>query len=365
MCKKILFIIHLPPPVHGSAMVGQYIKDSKIINISFETSFINLTTSKTVDEIGKNPLIKISRYFKVLLKVSINLIKHNPKIVYIAINAKGIGFYKDFPIVLLTKLFGKKLVLHYHNKGVQLKQHRFFDNIFYRILFKNTKVILLSERLYKDVSKYVNKENVFFCPNGIQVPNAVEEVLPKNNVVPQLLFLSNLIETKGVFVLLEALRILKDNGIVFHCNFVGGAGDISSKQLNQKIKDLNLQEYVTYLGKKYGDDKYEIFQSSDIFVFPTFYHNECFPLVLLEAMMFGLPIISTSEGGIPDIVQDGETGFIVDKQNPKELAEKIKYLIENPDNAILMGKKGQEMFFKHYTLEVFEERLTHILNQIK
>ena len=157
---KILYLLHLPPPVHGSSMVGQYIKDSKTINTCFETKYVNLSTSKTVDEIGKNPLIKISRYFKVLLKVSISLIKHNPKIVYLAINAKGIGFYKDFPIALLSKLFGKRLVLHYHNKGVQLKQYRFFDNIFYRILFKNTKVILLSERLYKDVSKYVNIENV-------------------------------------------------------------------------------------------------------------------------------------------------------------------------------------------------------------
>jgi glycosyltransferase involved in cell wall biosynthesis len=118
------------------------------------------------------------------------------------------------------------------------------------------------------------------------------------------------------------------------------------------------------LGKKYNDDKYKIFQSSDIFVFPTFYHNECFPLVLLEAMMFGLPVISTNEGGIPDIVKDGETGFIVEKQKPKQLAEKIKWFIENPEKAILVGKKGQEMFFKHYTLEVFEKRIIHILNQI-
>jgi glycosyltransferase involved in cell wall biosynthesis len=362
--RKILFILHLPPPVHGSSMVGKYIKDSKTINTSFDAQYINLSTSKTIDEIGENPLIKFSRYFKILFRIIIRLIKYNPDIVYLAITAKDIGFYKDFPITLLTKSFGKKLVLHYHNKGVSLKQHKFLDNLFYRILFNNSKVILLSQSLYKDVARYVKKEDVFFCPNGIPVLNLEKEVSPKINEVPKLLFLSNLIESKGVFVLLEALRILKDNGIVFHCNFVGGAGDISSKQLNQKINDLNLQEYVTYLGKKYGDDKYEIFQSSDIFVFPTFYHNECFPLVLLEAMMFGLPIISTSEGGIPDMVKHGETGFVVNNKNPEYLAEKIEYLIKHPNSSNLMGLKGQEVFFQNYTLEVFEKRLKHILKQI-
>ena len=362
--RKILFILHLPPPVHGSAMVGKYIKDSKIINYSFDAKYINLSTSKTVDEIGKSPLLKIGRYFNILSKMILKLINFNPDIVYLAITAKDVGFYKDFPIAILAKLFGKKLVLHYHNKGVCKNQHNFFDDLLYRILFKNTKVILLSERLYEDVAKYVKKEDVFICPNGISVPNFVEEILPKINEIPKLIFLSNLIESKGVFILLEALKVLDNKGIAFHCNFVGGAGDISSKQLNQKIHDLNLQEYVTYLGKKYGVDKYEIFQSSDIFVFPTFYHNECFPLVLLEAMMFGLPIISTSEGGIPDMVKHGETGFVVNNKNPEYLAEKIEYLIKHPNSANLMGVKGQEVFFQNYTLEVFEKRLKHILKQM-
>ena len=89
-----------------------------------------------------------------------------------------------------------------------------------------------------------------------------------------------------------------------------------------------------------------------------------FPLVLLEAMQFELPIISSNEGGIPDIVKDSETGFIVEKQKPKQLAEKIKWLIDHPEEVRLMGEKGQKYFLEHYTLEIFEKRMTHILNQI-
>jgi glycosyltransferase involved in cell wall biosynthesis len=361
--KKVLFVLHLPDPVHGSSIVGQYIRDSKIINANFDTAFINLSTSKTLDEIGKNPIVKISRYIRIVLKVINNLIRHEPEIVYLAITAKGVGFYKDMLIAMLAKIFGKKLVLHYHNKGVSLKQHLLFYDFMYRCLFKNTRVILLSKRLYYDIEKYVDKTKVFYCPNGIPYSNFEYKMssIIITDKVPKLFFLSNLIESKGVYVLLEALKILNAIGVKFECNFVGGEGDISGAMLNSKISDYNLGHCVSYLGKKYNDHKYEAFLKSDIFVLPSHYHNECFPLVLLEAMMFRLPIISTSEGAIPDLVQDGETGFVVRKQDPEHLAKKILILINNPSLRKLMGQNGYEKFRINYTLEIFEMRLTKIL----
>ena len=364
MDKKILFILHLPPPVHGSSMVGQYIKDSKLVENAFDTRFINLSTSLTIDEIGKNPIIKISRYFKIVFKIIWYLLSFKPETVYLAITAKGVGFYKDFPIALLVKLFGKKLVLHHHNKGVSKHQHRFIDHWLYKILFKNSKVILLSESLYTDITKYVAKEDVFFCPNGIPDTNDFKNKTSVKNKIPQFLFLSNLIESKGVYILLQALEILKNQGFKFHCSIVGGEGDISSAQLNTRIKNQKLENYITYLGKKYNEEKWDVFHSSDAFVFPTYYHNECFPLVLLEAMMFGLPILSTDEGGIPDIIKHNETGLIVEKMNPVALTKRMKQFIDNPELAKQMGKKGRSRFLEHYTLEVFEKRLVHILNQI-
>lgn len=361
MVKKILFILHIPPPIHGSSMVGQYIKDSVVINKSFETNFINLSTSKTVDEIGKNPLLKIIRYLKILMSFVKNIVVFKPATVYLAITASGLGFYKDLPLALLTKLFRKKLVLHYHNKGVFFNQNKILDNVLYKLLFRNTSVILLSERLYPDVKKYVKKKDVFYCPNGIPVVNNAESSIIENEV-PQILFLSNLIETKGVFVLLDALKILKKKGVCFFCNLVGGEGDISSHILNDKINKLELTDVVKYHGEKYGDDKLNLLNQSDLFVFPTFY--ETFGLVNLEAMMFELPIISTNEGAIPDIVKHNETGFIVEKQNPTQLAEKMEWLINNPKLAKKMGKEGQNQFYKKYTLEKFETRLTVILKQI-
>jgi glycosyltransferase involved in cell wall biosynthesis len=253
MKSKILFILHLPPPIHGSAMVGKYIKDSKVVENTFDTEFINLSTSLTIDEIGKNPIIKIARYIKIIFKTLIALISFQPNMVYLAITAKGMGFYKDFPIALLVKLFGKKLVLHYHSKGVSNYQDKPLDNRLYKILFKSSKVILLSENLFKDISKYVAKKDVYYCPNGIPVLEySNNDFSLQDERTPQLLFLSNLIESKGIYILLEALEILKNKGLKFHCNLVGGEGDISSIQLNNRLKSQKLENCVTYLGKKYN-----------------------------------------------------------------------------------------------------------------
>ena len=184
------------------------------------------------------------------------------------------------------------------------------------------------------------------------------------NDVPQILFLSNLIKSKGVFILLEALKLLKKKGVQFYCNLVGGEGDITNQNLLDKINKLDLADAIKYHGKKYDVNKFHLFNQADIFVFPTFYHNETFGLVNLEAMMFGLPIISTNEGGIPDIVKHNETGFIIEKENPMQLAEKLEVLINNPKLGKKLGKEGQIQFNKKYTLEKFETKFTDILKQI-
>lgn len=360
--KKILFLLHFPPPVHGSSIMGKYIKDSRVINEGFSTSFVNLLTSSTIDEVGRSFFKKIYKYLRILFEVIIKILKFKPEIIYIAINAKGIGFYKDLPMVFISKIFSKRVVLHYHNKGVLSASENFINHLLYKYLFKNVKVILLSKRLLKDVNKYVNSKDVFYCPNGIHIKH--NKLAPKKNKnkIPQLLFLSNLLKDKGVLILLEALKVLNDSQQIFNCKIVGGEGDISSSYLNEKIIQKNLSNSVKYLGKKYGDDKYEIINSSDIFIFPTL--NECFGLVLLEAMSFGLPVIATNEGAIPDIVVNNETGFIVQKNNAEIIAEKIKWLINNPDESKNMGKNAKVKFNNHFTLDIFEKNLAQILNQI-
>jgi glycosyltransferase involved in cell wall biosynthesis len=122
-----------------------------------------------------------------------------------------------------------------------------------------------------------------------------------------------------------------------------------------------LQAFVEYQGKKYDKEKELAFLESDIFVLPTYYPCECFPLVNIEAMQYALPVISTREGGIPDVVVDGVNGFLIPNQNASTLAEKLEILIANSALRNAMGLAGKQLYEEKFTLQIFEHRLVEIL----
>ena len=352
--------MHMPPPVHGAAMMGKYIHDSELINDKFECHYINLTTAKSLKDIGRGGIRKLWKFICLLTKIVKRLLILKPQLVYVTPNSHGGAFYKDFVVVQLIKLMGYKVIVHYHNKGVATCQDKWLDDKLYRIFFKNIKVILLADALYQDVKKYVKREDVFICPNGIPESLDVEPTSERNNVIPQLLFLSNLLVDKGVLVLLDALKILKERGYSFVCNFVGGeTAEIDAARFKEEVKNRGLDEMAIYLGKKYGVEKNEEYAKSDVFVFPSL--NEAFPLVNLEAMEFKLPIVASDVGGVTAEIKDGENGFVCEPGYTNAFVESISKLLDNSDLRKKMGEDGYKKFKEKFTLESFENRFAQTL----
>ena len=363
---RILFIAPLPPPIHGSTVVSQQIKTSKMVNESFRCDWVNMSTSRRMDEIGKTTFSKPFRMAGALLKTLWLLITRRYCLCYLAITCHGAGFLKDAPFVLLCKLFGRKIVIHQHNKGMAKDVNRWPYRWLLPMVYKNAKVILLSWHLYPDIEKIVSKENVLVCPNGIKVDDGTGLAIhgsQEEEKIPRLLFLSNLMESKGVIVLLDALKVLADKGISFRCDFVGGeTKEINTKRFAEEVDKRGLNRITFYHGRKYGEEKETILEQSDVFVFPT--NEDCFPLVLLEAMSHGLPCVTTDEGGIPDIVVDGENGVVVQRQDPKSLAVGIEKLIVDTDLRRIMGEAGRKRLKIRFTEEMFEDNMLSVLERV-
>ena len=408
MSQRILFITPLPPPVHGSAMVSQYIKDSKLVNEWYDCDFVNLSTSRKMDEIGKGGAKKLLRFVGSYLQLFWKLLTRRYDLCYLAITCHGMGFLKDAPFVLLCKLFRRKVLIHQHNKGMSRCVDRWPYRWLLPLVYRNTKVMLLSWHLYEDIASVVKREQVVICANGIPAVDAdadggliVAEQLVKSceaavkgnededenchsdgedaaelqTVVccplsvdsiekedVKLLFLSNLIESKGIYVLLDACKVLKERGLDFTCDFVGGESKaVSGEAFREAIAERGLADRVIYHGPQYGEDKGRFFTEADIFVFPTYYNNECSPLVLMEAMQYRLPLVSTNEGGISDLIVNGENGFVCERQDMSSLVVALETLIKDGALRTRMGEQGYARYKALYTLEAFEERFVGII----
>ncbi|MDA0317068.1 MAG: glycosyltransferase family 4 protein [Bacteroidetes bacterium] len=362
---KILLIIPLPPPIHGVTMANDIIKNCKDFNFEFDTKFVDYSFVREINEIGGFSMKKGWIYIKHLVNTFKTVFKFKPDVIYFTIAPVGGAFIRDAIFVNLLKLFfNKRVVLHFHGKGIykEMKKSKALSFL-YNLTFSNTYIILLSNLLKNDLKLVRSKHNLFFIPNGIKPIKHKGIKQSKLNPI-KLLYLSNLIESKGVIILLKAISQIVSQGYDnFSISFVGKPSkSITETIFNQEVEKYNLNKHVNYLGPKYGDEKYDILKNSDIFVFPTY--KDCFPLVLLEAMQSKLAIISTYEGAIPEIIDNNINGILCRKKSVDDLVLNIIKLLENPELINKLGDNAYEKFEKHYTAEKFESRLIKTFNEI-
>lgn len=364
--RKVLCLLQLSPPVHGVTQMNDYIVKSRYLREKMDLSVVSLNFASSIKDVGVARPAKFLLMLKVIFKLIRAIIKLKPKTVYFTISPTGKAFYRDLVFSLIFKAFRvKNIIFHLHGKGIAQVTHKRIQKALYRWVFNKSKIILLSPLLVFDVKDVVAEDNIFFLPNSIPrsiPPDKLEFACleRRDRAVCRIVFLSNMIRNKGPIVLLRALDILAKEGHDFQACFAGSwfGGDCKA-EFYSVLLDSHLAGYVQYLGPQYGNEKTELLLSGDIFVFPTY--GDVFGIVNLEAMEAGLPVISTYEGAISEVIENGVTGYLVPKQDHVALAEKIRILLDNPDLRIRMGDAGRKKFEEQYAFEVYEKKLSEIL----
>jgi glycosyltransferase involved in cell wall biosynthesis len=265
--------------------------------------------------------------------------------------------------VALMKAFKIPRIYHIHGKGVAGQLEQRWKRALYRWAFRDAWVIHLSP-LACDAGPVIGTNRVLYVPNGVadRAVASVRDVQTASAAPLRILYLSNMIVQKGPLVLLEALARLHERGVPFQATFAGApANDDCVNALAAGIAQSGLQDCVKYVGPAHGAAKEALFREHDVFAFPTYYAAETFPLVLLEAMQYQLPVVSTPEGGIPDIVRDGETGFLVPQRDAETLADRLATLADNPELRRTMGNRARNRYLDSFTLKHFEQNLTNAL----
>lgn len=362
--KKILYFIQLPPPIHGVSTINKIVYESTVINNNVEKHLLEIKFSKNISDLRKFNVAKFFTFISLFFKLLAVLIKIKPNYIYFSLMPVGKGFFRDFLFVLLMKMFSCKLIFHIHNAGIKKNSEKKCWRFFYRITFKNTNVIVLSEKLKEiEYSKLELKNTHFFVVNNgvekINLSEFDEDVSDKINI----LFLSNLFAPKGAYTILEIFKDISEKFQNIHLNIIGDNYKNENQRLSNFIENHNLSNRVSLFEKIYEDNRHSFFMNSHIFVFPSKLKCESFPLVLLEAMQFKLPVVSYDIGATSEIVDNNQTGFVVPLGDKEAFKQRVEELIKIPEMRIQFGENAYKKFKDKYTSEVFENRMYEVFSK--
>jgi glycosyltransferase involved in cell wall biosynthesis len=357
MKLKILLVGQIPPPYHGSNVMAK-LTLSALKKNGYRIIFVDKSFARSIVSIGKPSLRKVIRIPVLAIKLIIACLFRSPEICLYFLACGKSAFLIDTLLLFLIRFCRIPYILRFGGKGFyKLQSESFIWHFLVSYTLSNALGgIVLGQIIRKDVNLFIGDERLVYVPNGIEDRHFYSENDQKRII--QILFLANLHPQKGPLDVIKAAKIIvrKNKNVRFVI-----AGADSSKDFTKLLKlyiiNNNLDDYVSMPGAVYGEEKDKLFNESDIFVFPTYYERETFGIVNVEAMSWGLPVISSTEGAIPEIVQDGITGFVINPKAPFEIAEKIMILINNPDLRKKMGMKGREIFRSKYTIDAYARNI--------
>lgn len=362
--KKALFILHTSPPVHGASKVGDFIKASDRINCSYSSEYIDIQMTPKLSEIGKWSFKKYFLSVMLLCKVLFKLLKFRPEIVYYTVSSGGAAFYRDLIVCSFIKIYcrckSSELYYHYHTNGVNafIKKSK-LKRALTKYFISNVNLILLSESLSKVFKIIGGYRSLQYLPNSVQDSLSLDipELLKnKRNATIKVLYLSNMIKEKGYFTVLMGANSIKERGVEFH--FAGAWKSIDDeKEFKSYVVKNQLEKKVFYHGFVSGTKKEELLKKSHIFAFPTRYENEAFPLSILEALSYGLPVISTEQGAIKDIICP-KSGILINKD--EDFVGALEHCIDGLVNTET-AKSCRAIYLNNYTVDKFEQKFIQIM----
>ncbi len=351
--RKILLVIHTPPPYGGGEIQALNLKNHYKSNSQFIIYDYSRKSHSRSDWEGvqlKTLLFGVLWIFRVCCLI----IFHRPAKLFFTLPKGYFAFMRNAFVIPIARLFGVTILGELPGTSFPFleskKSFKYKTGLFF--LRKIDEIRFLSESiLYQHYNLGLKKTLVI--ENGIELP-------VKYTVNPEtfgqsplnLIYIGALESSKGIFNLLSAVKLCVKAGIVIQLNLLGYWVVEKDKTIAEElIISENIQDYVVFHGIKTHDEKWEIFSNSAILVHPTFWDGV--PLTILEAMGLGLVVISTRVGGIPDTIVNKRNGFLLDENSPEKLYESLVYCYSNRDVLKEISERNKKVFAEKYNLPIF------------
>lgn len=364
---KILVVGQTPPPLGGQSIMIQSLLEGRYRNVTL--FHVRMAFSRGMNEVGKFRGFKLFHLISVIARMIFCRFRHGANVLYYCpAGPDKIPMYRDLILLTSTRHLFRRVIFHFHAAGISTLYDRLtpWTRGLFRLAYFNPDVaIRLSEQNPEDGKKLVSRKE-YIIPNGIsdQFISLCGD-LQKSRESARILFVGVLRRSKGLLVLIEACRILRERGLEFSVDLVG---EFESQQFERLVRALvsrsGLESQFQFLGVLSGHEKIRAYSRAGIFCYPSFFESESFGLVVLEAMQCALPVVATRWRGIPSIVRDGVTGFVVPVEDSVAIAEKLSFLLGNPELAKEMGRNGREVYLQNYTLSRFRANMQRVFGEV-
>ncbi len=365
--KKILIVGQTPPPYGGQAIMIQYMLDAKYKRI--QLYHVRMCFSKEFNQRGKFSLYKIWHLLSIISSIWKIRWKYGVHTMYYPLcSSPKVALIRDVIILMFTRWLFNDIVYHFHSSGIseELPKYPFVVRyLIFTILRKPSLGITSSSKNPKDAT-YLQAKREEIIPLGIPDENP-EEMRKEFRRTPYMtvMFMGLLNGTKGEGYVLEAIHLLNQKGIDIRFIFAGKFETEEYKNFFiQKVKAYKLEDKVDYRGIVSGHEKRQMFLDADVFCFPSFFSSESFGIVLLEAMMYQMPLVASRWRGVQSVVEDGRNGFLVDIKNAEQIAQVLQQFFEDKELFINMGKESRRIFKEKYEIQTYLRHMEDVLSNI-
>jgi glycosyltransferase involved in cell wall biosynthesis len=381
---KVILAVPLPPPLAGTeiinqAMLGSFLKDE------FDLLVLRTSVHKANAERGKVTAASLGKLVLILARLFFKIIAYRPACVYTMINQNRTGFVRDSLIILVSKILGRRIILHFHGSNFEAffqQQKIFFRWYILFILRRADRIILQAHWVREKFAQWVDRDKlrVIYSPIEAREYEPLFHERSAHREEINVLFLNHLSVAKGTAALLDAARLLvRENGSVkflivgdiipLERNIlIGEWGErIHFVDIPKAIEDIRndseLKDRIVFTGEiRDARTKKQLLRDADIFVLPSY--SEGCPLSVLEAMASGLPVIVTPVGALVEIIKDGENGFLVPTGRSDKLKEKIDTLARDPRLRRSMGEKNLLLVKSTLNTDVILRQIADVFHEM-
>ena len=356
-------------PVGSSFSTGiaNAVKITKeILETQYNVLLIDTATNVDEENIRSFTFKRLVSFLKIFYTFLTEI--KNSKIIYITISMSLIGFFRDMIFIIFSKLFLKKVFLHLHGGGYKkyffVKRNFLIKKLIIFVLNKCDKLFILSENIKNDFHFINDINKIKIIENTLKPHTGIKT---KNFDYLKIIYLSNFIKSKGYELVLKTCKILSERKINFKCEMYGkfiNLNDhknyINSNQLKTEflefIKSNNLADKIIFSENLNPQEKYTKLQNANVFILPSSYPGEGLPISLLEALVNKLPIISTKQGAITDIVKDNYNGFIINSSSEVEIVNCLIKLNNDKKLFEMMSENSIKIYKEKFSYELIKKK---------